>query len=70
MKTDSQEMREAFKLAVRELEQVLGKKKSITDVTKVAAGTVANYSRIKSTEIHEMGLKIMMEKNNIKLIGG
>ncbi len=69
MKLDSKKMAGAFDLAVKELEAVLGRKKSITDVTKIAAGTVANYSRIKSTEVHEMGLKLMMKKNNIKQIG-
>ena len=66
MKRDSEKMSKAFDLAVAELEQVLAKKKSITDVTKIAAGTVANYSRIKSTEVHELGLKLMMKKNGIK----
>ena len=68
MKSDSQKMSKAFSLAVTELEQVLSRKKPITDLTKIAGGTVANYSRIKSTEIHEMGLRISMVKNDIKLI--
>lgn len=57
MKTDSQEMRKAFELAVKEIVAVLERKKDITDITKVAAGTLGNYTRIKSTEVHEMGLK-------------
>lgn len=68
MKLDSERMTKAYGLAVKELEQVLDRKKPITDVTKIAAGTVANYSRIKSTEVHEMGLKLMMQKNGIKEI--
>lgn len=68
MKSDSQKMAKAFDLAVNELEAVLGRTKAITDITKIAAGTVANYSRIKSTEVHELGLKLMMKKNGIKQI--
>ena len=70
MKSDSEKMSKVFDLAVSELEQVLDRKKAITDITKIAAGTVANYSRIKSTEIHELGLKLMMEKNGIKELPG
>ena len=39
--------------------------KAITDVTRVAANTLSNYSRIKSTEIHDKALEIMLRRKDI-----
>lgn len=68
VKQDSQLMSKAFKLAMKELEDVLDRKKPITDITKVAANTVSNYSRIKSTEIHDKALELMIARKDIKQI--
>jgi len=65
---DSLIMEKAFKLALKEIEDVLDRKKSITDVTRVAANTVSNYSRIKSTEIHDKALELMIARKDIKAI--
>jgi hypothetical protein len=65
---DSKVMERAFKLAIQEIEEVLSRKKPITDITRVAANTVSNYSRIKSTEIHDKALELMMARKDIKSI--
>jgi hypothetical protein len=62
IKVDSMSMNRVFKLSVGEIEDVLSRKKAITDVTKVAAVTLSGYSRIKSTEIHEIALMSMLER--------
>lgn len=59
---DSQSMKRIFELSIKEIENVLDRKKPITDVTKIASNTVSSYSRIKSTEIHEKALEIMISK--------
>lgn len=66
---DSKAMSKAFALAMKEIEDVLERKKPITDITKVAANTVSNYSRIKSTEIHDKALELMIARKDIKAIG-
>jgi len=65
---DSERMRKAFDLAMKEIEEVLERKKIITDVTRLAANTVSNFSRIKSTEIHDKALEIMITRKDIKLL--
>jgi len=65
---DSRLMGKAFKLAVKEIEEVLDRKKPITDITKVAANTVSNYSRIRSTEIHDKALELMIARKDMKAI--
>jgi len=65
---DSQIMAKAFKLAMIEIEAVLDRKKPITDITRVAANTVSNYSRIKSTEIHDKALELMIARKDIRAI--
>jgi len=62
-------MRKVFVLALKELEEVLERKKSITDVTRVAANTLSNYSRIKSSEVHDKALELMIARKDIKAIG-
>lgn len=66
---DSQEMKSSFKLAMRELEAVLDRKKPLTDLTKVAANTVSNYAKIKSSEVHDKGLEIMLMRKEMQMIG-
>lgn len=64
IKSDSQRMSKVFDLAVTEVEKILSGKSRITDITKVAASSIATYSRIRSTEVHEMALRLMIEKND------
>lgn len=66
---DTRSMRKVFVLALKELEEVLERKKSITDVTRVAANTLSNYSRIKSSEVHDKALELMIARKDIKAIG-
>jgi len=59
---DSKKMKKAFDLSVDEIEKVLDRKKPITDITKLAGVTLAAYSRVKSTEMHDKALEIMLTK--------
>lgn len=63
---DSDLMKKSFQLSVKELEAVLDRKKSFTDITKLAATTLNSYSKIRSTEVHEKGLEIMLMKQDVK----
>lgn len=63
---DSRAMKESFKLAMKEIEAVLGKKRSITDLTKLAANTVSNYAKIRSTEVHDKALEVMLLRRGMK----
>lgn len=65
-KDDSNAMKKVFSLSLEEIESVLDGKKAITDVTKLAACTLTNYSRVKSTEIHDKALEIMLAKSITK----
>jgi hypothetical protein len=65
---DSKRMRKAFELSIEEIESVLQRKRAITDVTRVAANTLSNYSRVKSTEIHDKALELMVARKDIKQI--
>lgn len=67
-KEDSRSMAKVFALSLTEIEGVLSRKKPITDVTRVAANTLSNYSRIKSTEIHDKALELMIARKDIKAI--
>jgi hypothetical protein len=51
-------MRKAFDLSVQEIEQVLGSKKSVTDVTRLAASTLLSYGKIKMCDIQEEVMRI------------
>ena len=64
---DSQSMRESFRLAMREIEAVLAKKKKITDLTKLAANTVSNYAKIRSTEVHDKALEVVLMRRSLPL---
>lgn len=66
--TDSRSMAKAFGLSVKEIEAVLDRSRPITDVTKLAAATLGSYSRIKSTEIHDKALELMIARKDIKAI--
>ena len=68
VKNDSKAMAKVFALSITEIEGVLERKKPITDVTRVAANTLSNYSRIKSTEIHDKALELMIARKDIKAI--
>jgi uncharacterized protein (DUF2384 family) len=67
---DSKKMKRVFNLSVDELENVLTRKKPPTDITKIALVSASTYSRIKSTEVHEKALEIMMKKGNLKITLG
>jgi hypothetical protein len=62
VKKDSRVMDKAFRLSVEEIEGVLEKKRPITDRTRVAASTLSSYAKIKSTEIHDKALEMMVER--------
>jgi uncharacterized protein YejL (UPF0352 family) len=68
VKADSRRMNKAFDLAMTEIENVLDRTKAITDLTRMAAGVVSSYSRIKSTEIHEKALEILIARKDLKQI--
>ena len=59
---DSTKMKRVFGLAVEELENVISRKKVPTDITKIAMVTASTYSRIKSAEIHEKALEIILKR--------
>jgi len=63
---DTESMKAVFHLAIAEIESVLQRKKSITDVTRLAANTLSNYSRIKSSEIHNKAIELMIVRKDIK----
>jgi hypothetical protein len=65
---DSVAMKSVFLLSLKEIESVLKREKSITDVTKVASNSVSSYSRIKSTEIHDKALEFAMSRHGNKQI--
>jgi hypothetical protein len=67
-KSDSREMKKVFRLALDEIEVVLRREKAISEVTRVAANTLSNYSRVKSTEIHDKALELMMARRDMKAI--
>jgi tartrate dehydratase beta subunit/fumarate hydratase class I family protein len=64
---DSRSMKEPFGLAIEEITSVLQRKRAITDVTKVASVTLSTYGKIRSTEVHEMALHVMMNKKGHSL---
>jgi hypothetical protein len=65
---DTQSMKKVFELSVMEIEKVLDRKKPITDITRLAANTLSNYSRIKSTEIHDKGIELKIARKDIKTL--
>jgi len=67
---DTESMRKLFDLCVKEIEAVMDKRKTITDVTRLAANTLSNYSRLKSSEIHDKAIELMIERKDIKRLPG
>jgi len=61
---DTDSMKEIFKLSIEEVKQVLNGARSITDVTKIAAITISNYTRLKSAEIHDKAIEVMLARKN------
>ena len=59
---DSEALRPAFLLAAKHLESYLDGKTAGSDKIKVAAITVNGYAKVRSTEIHDKALEIMMAK--------
>ncbi len=65
---DSKKMSKVFLLSIAEIEEVLERKKKISDVTRVAATTLSNYARLRSAEIHDRALDVMIANKNIKAL--
>ncbi len=65
---DSKRMWTAFDLAMKEIEDVLSRKKHPTDLTRMAAAVVSSYSRIKTTEIHNKALELVIARKDLKAI--
>jgi hypothetical protein len=65
---DTVSMKNVFRMSIVEIEAVLGRKKPITDITRLAANTLSNYSRIKSTEIHDKAIELMIARKDIKML--
>lgn len=65
---DTKSMKRVFELCIKEIEAVLDRKKSITDITRLAANTLSNYSRLKSTEIHDKAIEMMIARKDIKTL--
>jgi hypothetical protein len=61
---DSIRMKDVFELSVSEIESVLGRKKANTGITKLAATSLSAYAKIRSMEIHEASLRVMLSKYN------
>lgn len=64
---ETDKMSKVFDLAVNEIEKVLSDKKAITDKTKVSVASLGVYSRLRSAEVHEEALKIMVQKHNFRI---
>lgn len=65
---DTKKMLRIFDLSVKEVEEVLSNKKTISEKTKISIASLGVYSRLKSAEVHEMALKILMQRHKIKAI--
>jgi hypothetical protein len=67
---DSETLRRAYQLSAKEIEEVLSRKKHPTDLTRIAAVTIGSFSRIKSVEVHEKALELMIERKDLKMLEG
>jgi hypothetical protein len=65
---DTGTMEKVFELAVKELEEVLSHKKPPTDLTRIASNTASTYGKLKSAEIHDKALWILIARKDLKLI--
>lgn len=65
---DTRTMKKVFSLAVKEVEAALGRTKPITDITRLAGNTLSSYSRIKSSEIHDKALEILLARKDLRAI--
>lgn len=65
---DTQVMATVFRLAVKELEEVLSHRKTPTDLTRIASNTASTYGKIKSAEIHDKALELLIARKDLKLI--
>jgi len=63
---DTEAMGDLFNLCVKEIRDVLTRKATMTDITRLAAATLSNYTRLKSTEIHDKAIELMMTRKDIK----
>ncbi|OGQ00763.1 MAG: hypothetical protein A2Z40_04115 [Deltaproteobacteria bacterium RBG_19FT_COMBO_60_16] len=69
MGRDTEAMQSVFRLSIKEIEEVLGKKRSITDATRLAASTLMSYAKIRSTDIQEEALRASILGKQPKAIG-
>lgn len=58
MGRDSDSMRKVFDLSVKEIEEVLSNKKSITDTTRLAASSLLSYGKIKTCDLQEEAMRL------------
>ena len=59
---DTKQMHGIFGLAVKEIEAILKNKQPITERTQLSIASLGVYSRLKSAEVHERALEIMVMK--------
>ncbi|OFW57226.1 MAG: hypothetical protein A2W01_04165 [Candidatus Solincola sediminis] len=69
MGRDADAMQSVFRLSLKEIEEVLEKKRSITDATRLAASTLMSYAKIKSADIQEEALRAAIRGKQPKAIG-
>jgi len=65
---DTRAMKKVFNLAIRELEEVLDHKKTPTDLTRIASNTASTYGKLKSAEIHDKALELLIARKDLKFI--
>jgi len=65
---DTTTWKKAFRLAAREIEEVLDHKKTPTDLTRIASNTGSTYAKLKSAEIHDKALELLIARKDMKLI--
>jgi hypothetical protein len=65
---DTETWKPAFKLAAKEIEEVLSHRKLPTDLTRIASNTGSTYAKLKSAEIHDKALELLITRNDLKLI--
>ncbi len=68
VKKKTEKMDEVFDTALAEIKAVLDRTKAITDVTKLAANMLSNYSKIYASEVHDRGLDIIEQRLRAKQI--
>ncbi len=65
---DTETWKPAFKLAAKEIEEVLSHRKTPTDLTRIASNTGSTYARLKAAEIHDKALELLMARKDLNLL--